>query len=148
MTDTALRTSAHSRGRGDGWRLAARGVGQVLITAGVVILLFVVYELWGTNFYTRAQQSDLGKDLRHGWGQTSTQDVTEVEIGHVPIGSGIAVLRIPRFGRHDGIRRHRCRGGAAATGGRLRPGQGRLDRRRRTHRRYGRHCSDWSHRSD
>ncbi|MDQ1697732.1 MAG: sortase [Frankiaceae bacterium] len=82
---------------GDGLRLAARTVGQLLITVGVVILLFVVYELWGTSFYTRAQQhhleSVLQEQWRHGGVEISQQSVTDV-----PLGSGIAVLRIPRFG--------------------------------------------------
>jgi sortase A len=85
------------RHRGDGLRLAARSVGQLLITLGVVILLFVVYELWGTNFYTRSQQHHLQSELfdqwRHGGVEISRQSVTDV-----PIGSGLAVLRIPRFG--------------------------------------------------
>ena len=99
MTDAALASPSRA-GSGDRWRLAARGLGQTLITAGVVILLFVVYELWGTNFYTQAQQNDLNNAIRHGWNSnTSGPDITRVQIGHVPLGSGIAVLRIPRFGK-------------------------------------------------
>ena len=96
-TDTAV---AHHRARrtADGWRMAARGVGQLLITLGVVILLFVVYELWGTNFYTKAQQGDLRDQLRHDWA-VSGPDISQINVADVPIGSGLAVLRIPRFGR-------------------------------------------------
>ena len=37
-------------------------VGRVLITAGVVVLLFVAYELWGTNIQeSRAQRSLRGE---------------------------------------------------------------------------------------
>ncbi|HET7310275.1 MAG TPA: class E sortase [Mycobacteriales bacterium] len=84
--------------RGDAWRTAARGVGQLLITLGIVILLFVVYELWGTSIYTRGQQHQLEDTIQHGW-QTSAPDITQVNVKEVPLGSGIAVLRIPRFGR-------------------------------------------------
>jgi sortase A len=103
MTDTttpAAPVATHARRSGDGWRLAARGVGQTLITAGVIILLFVVYELWGTNFYTRSQQHQLFDSLlRHGWGPGTT-DITKAKFDNVPIGSGLAVLYIPRFGKH------------------------------------------------
>jgi sortase A len=100
MTDiaTSAPPGAHARRPGDGWRLVARGIGQTLITAGLIILLFVAYELWGTNLYTQGQQSDLNSSLRHGWG-TSAPDITRVHVGNVPLGSGIAVLRIPRFGK-------------------------------------------------
>jgi LPXTG-site transpeptidase (sortase) family protein len=86
------------RAPGDLWRLFARGLGQLLITAGVVILLFVGYELWGTNFYTKGQQHRLDQQIQHSWAG-SGPDITEVNVKDVPLGSGIAVLRIPRFGR-------------------------------------------------
>jgi sortase A len=35
------------------------GTGKVLITLGILILLFVVYQLWGTGFYTAQQQNKL-----------------------------------------------------------------------------------------
>ncbi|MFN8025538.1 MAG: class E sortase [Acidimicrobiia bacterium] len=34
-------------------------VGRVLVTAGLLILLFVAYQLWGTGIYQSRQQSDL-----------------------------------------------------------------------------------------
>jgi len=86
------------RMRGDGWRMAARGIGQLLITLGVVILLFVAYELWGTNFYTQGQQNQLEDSIHHGWSGAGP-DITQVNVKNVPLGSGIAVLRIPRFGK-------------------------------------------------
>src|SRR3954453_2620825 len=87
------------RMRGDGWRMAARGIGQLLITFGVVILLFVVYELWGTNFYTQGQQNQLEDSIHHGW-NGGGPDITQTNVKNVPLGSGIAVLRIPRFGKN------------------------------------------------
>jgi sortase A len=84
--------------RGDGLRLVARTVGQLLITLGVVILLFVVYELWGTSFYTRAQQHHLEQAIERQW-RSPAVDISKQSVTNVPIGSGIAVLRIPRFGK-------------------------------------------------
>jgi sortase A len=83
--------------RGDGIRTFVRGVGQLLITLGVVLLLFVAYELWGTSYYTHQQQDKLEKDIASQWLHGGVE-ISQQGIGHVPIGSGIAVLRIPRFG--------------------------------------------------
>lgn len=91
--------AAAGRGRGDAVRTFVRGLGQLLITLGVVLLLFVVYELWGTSYYTHQQQNGLRSDIAKDWQRdTGLGEISEQEIGHVPLGTGIAVLRIPRFG--------------------------------------------------
>ena len=76
-------------------RTALRGTGQFLITAGVIILLFCVYELWFTGIYTARAQSDLQGEINKVFEQTppGAPEIPEVKIGH-----GIAVLRIPRLG--------------------------------------------------
>jgi sortase A len=66
-------------------------VGQLFITAGLVILLFVVYELWWTGFTTKRDQHKLITTLRHEWAHGVT-------LSDPPLGSGIAILRIPRLG--------------------------------------------------
>ena len=73
------------------WRTVVRGLGQLFITAGLVILLFVVYELYWTGFTTKREQHHLITTLRHEWAHGKT-------IADPPLGSGIAILRIPRFG--------------------------------------------------
>jgi len=79
---------------------ALRGIGQTLITAGLVILLFVGYELWFTGIETAREQDRLTTAIedvwRHGAGSYSTP---EDLLKPIPIGSGVAVLRIPRLGR-------------------------------------------------
>jgi sortase A len=40
-------------------RAILRGTGKILITAGVLVLLFVAYELWGTNIIASNHQSEL-----------------------------------------------------------------------------------------
>ncbi|MDQ1747332.1 MAG: hypothetical protein QOD07_1595 [Frankiaceae bacterium] len=100
MTDLAVE-SRHAGGHsGDGLRMAARGIGQLLITAGVLILLFVAYELWGTGFYTQAQQHNLETTIQHQWSGGSAPDVSTLSVDNVRLGTGIAVLFIPRLGRH------------------------------------------------
>jgi sortase A len=83
--------SAYGDRSGSGWRTAVRGLGQLLITAGLVILLFVVYELWWTGYTTKRDQSSLLHNLRQQWSHGVT-------LADPPLGSGIAILRIPRFG--------------------------------------------------
>jgi sortase A len=83
---------ARNRARRSGyWRTLVRGTGQLFITAGLVILLFVVYELWWTGFTTKRDQHQLITTLRQQWSHGVT-------IKDPPLGSGIAILRIPRFG--------------------------------------------------
>ncbi|HVU61326.1 MAG TPA: class E sortase [Mycobacteriales bacterium] len=73
------------------WRTLVRGVGQLFITGGLVILLFVVYELWWTGFTTKRDQHQLHTTLQQQWQHGIT-------LANPPLGSGIAILRIPRFG--------------------------------------------------
>jgi sortase A len=44
-------------------RRYVRVVGELLISVGVGILLFVAWELWGTGLYTAQQQDRLGQEL-------------------------------------------------------------------------------------
>ena len=43
------------------WRLVARGIGKTLIGTGVIVLLFVAYQLWGTGIAEARSQHDLKK---------------------------------------------------------------------------------------
>ena len=84
-------------GAGDVVRTVLRGIGQTLITIGVVLLLLCAYELWVTNLVTAREQSRLSDELRREWaepkaGQPSTR------LAAVELGEGIAVLRVPRLG--------------------------------------------------
>lgn len=100
MTTTiAAGSTAREHTRGDGWRLVARGLGQLLITLGVVILLFVGYELWFTGIYTEQQQHQITNTLHQQW-KLAGPDVSKLTPDQVKLGSGLAVLYIPRFGRH------------------------------------------------
>jgi sortase A len=77
-------------------RTVIRGIGQTLITLGLITLLFCAYELWITNLYTAREQSALGSQLRRSW--DSGEDPLAPTLVRVPLGTGIAVLRIPRLG--------------------------------------------------
>ena len=90
------------RTRGDLVRTGVRGVGQLLVTAGLVVLLFVVYEVWVTDLFSDRKQDALSQDLREDW-DVGTDDPTVPTlpgggISEVPLGEGFAFIRIPRFG--------------------------------------------------
>ncbi len=50
--------------RGDRLARVLGGAGRTLITSGLLILLFVAYQLWGTGLYTAQQQENLKNDFR------------------------------------------------------------------------------------
>ncbi|MHB8452436.1 MAG: class E sortase [Mycobacteriales bacterium] len=72
-----------------------KSVGEAFITLGVVVLLLVVYELWITGIFAAHTQEVLHRDLQIAWAQPQSPPLAQV-----PIGDGIAILRIPKFGRH------------------------------------------------
>lgn len=74
-------------------RTIIRSIGELFITAGLLLLLFVAYELWGTGQYTERQQDRLGQELNKDW------DSGKVTTERVRLGHGIALIRIPRLGK-------------------------------------------------
>ncbi len=92
--------------RGDYVRAGVRGLGQTLVTLGVVVLLFVVYEVWVTNIFADAKQHDVkqsyakavqaGKDPLKGADKLNLPAGTQVIL---PNGVGIANLYIPALGK-------------------------------------------------
>jgi sortase A len=87
-------------GGADVVRTALRGVGQTLITVGLVLLLFCVYELWVTNLVTEQEQEQLTADLRQEWSEPVRSPVGTPATRPVAVelGTGVAVLRVPRLG--------------------------------------------------
>ncbi|TYB51777.1 class E sortase [Nonomuraea sp. PA05] len=70
-------------------RATLRAVGELSITAGLILMLFCAYLLWGTGAYTQSQQSLLRSELA-----ARKQRPQKA----VP-GQALAMLRIPRLGR-------------------------------------------------
>ena len=93
------------------FRTALRGIGQTLITLGLVVLLFCAYELWITNLYTAKEQRAIGGELHRAWEGGKDPLTLKPGITNVPIGEGIAVIRIPVLGKGyakvvvEGVRR-------------------------------------------
>lgn len=90
----------HSRRRaGDSVRFLLRALGELLITTGVVILLFAAYELWGTGLVTEREQGRLVETLEQAWREPVRRTgSSEENPGPAEPGSGIAVMRIPALG--------------------------------------------------
>jgi sortase A len=90
---------------GDRFRWLLRGLGQVLITAGVVVLLFCVYELKVTNLYTDQQQHALGKALDRQWASApltpapSPGAPAPPQLAAFVPGTGIARIYFPTLGK-------------------------------------------------
>ena len=80
----------------DRFRWFLRGIGQVLITAGVVILLFCVYELKVTNLYTSHEQKALDHSLTKEWAAAPAK-VKPTKPGLSPYveGKGIGRIYLP-----------------------------------------------------
>jgi sortase A len=88
---------------GDRVRTVIRGIGQTSITLGVVILLFVVYELWFTDYINAGQQRSATNKLQKAWDSGDDPLVGPGNLGgdkvrSIPLGTGIAIIRIPRLG--------------------------------------------------
>lgn len=81
-------------------RTTIRSLGELCITAGLILLLFVAYELWGTGQYTSEQQGILGKELKNRWAAAAHPGrATPVTTEQVQLGHGIALIRIPKLGK-------------------------------------------------
>lgn len=84
-------------------RLALRGTGELLITAGMLLLLFCVYQLVWTNVEAARQQDAVTDRLSDDWRRpdAGSAPVTAPE-PPLKLGEGFALLRIPRLGdRYD-----------------------------------------------
>ncbi|MBE7188515.1 MAG: class E sortase [Jatrophihabitans endophyticus] len=82
-------------------RTLLRGLGQLLLTAGVVVLLLLVYEVYVTNIFAARKQHEVAERTEHSW-ETRTGGrlpLPGAADPTIPLGQGIANLYIPRLGR-------------------------------------------------
>src|ERR1700710_97463 len=87
---------------GDKIRFVLRGIGQTLITAGLVILLFVVYEVWVTNIFAAQKQDEVRSTLVQEWAKGDNPLVAATQAAlpgskqaTIPTGVGIANIYMP-----------------------------------------------------
>jgi sortase A len=94
-------------------RRAIAAVGRVLITAGLLILLFVAYQLWGTGIVTARAQDDMRSEFEDALASTTTTTPTATPTTRPsttapttttplppppPSGEWIGTIQIPRIG--------------------------------------------------
>lgn len=90
-------------------RWVVRSVGELLITVGLLLLLFVAWQLWWTDVSANREQALTISVLEKGFGQAPTPKAqvaaTKVdarqpvaELTKIPFGEAFAILRIPRLG--------------------------------------------------
>ncbi|SEN44138.1 sortase A [Actinacidiphila rubida] len=73
----------------------SRVVGELFITAGVVMLLFVTYQLWWTNVRAHEQANSASNHLEQQWA-TGSQDPNRAPGAFQP-GQGFAIMYIPKL---------------------------------------------------
>ena len=78
------------------WRTAVRGVGQLLVTAGLVVMLFVFYEVYVTDFLNDRTQGQLSEQIHDQW-DAAPADPAADQVAP-PVGEPVAVVHIPRLG--------------------------------------------------
>lgn len=81
-------------GRGDRLRGAVRGFGELLVTLGLVVLLFVFYEVYVTDFFSAQKQADATAALDEQWARPPAT----APAGPPVEGDGLAKLHVPAFG--------------------------------------------------
>ncbi|WP_371498323.1 class E sortase [Kitasatospora sp. NBC_00374] len=82
--------------------VAARMVGELFITLGLVMLLFVSYQLWWTNVQADAAADGTRNQLEQQWAQPQQSPAPGVEVpkepGKFEPGQGFAIVYIPKLG--------------------------------------------------
>ena len=76
-------------------RTFIRGLGEVMITVGLILLLFVGYQLFWTNFLAARAANAQVSDIKSNW----KSDPGAPELTQQPVpGQGFALMTIPRLG--------------------------------------------------
>ena len=84
--------------RPERWRTVVRSFGELFVTCGVVLLLFVFYELYVTDLLNRHEQTQLTQQLQQQWSKEPSLPAASTAHGAVAAGQAFAILHIPRLG--------------------------------------------------
>ncbi|MGH3828381.1 MAG: class E sortase [Pseudonocardiaceae bacterium] len=79
-------------GRGSPMRGAIRGLGELILTAGLVVMLFVFYETYVTDLFSAQKQHEATAKLDEAWRNGRAL------VDRPVTGTGIAKLYVPAFG--------------------------------------------------
>ncbi len=85
---------------GSAVRTGVRGFGELLVTAGLVLLLFAAYQLVWTNVEAERAQGKVTDALRESWERppVTPSSGSDAEPEPFRTGQGVAFLHIPRLG--------------------------------------------------
>lgn len=83
-----------SRTRSTG-RRASLWAGVAMISVGVLLLGYVGWQFYGTNWVSRQRQSEVTNSLRQQWDGGGKK----LQPKYVPQGKASALIRIPKFGK-------------------------------------------------
>ena len=83
------------------FRLGVRSVGELMITVGLVVILFTVYQLAWTNWEAGRAHGRVTQEIRESWQRPPPSPAVgdTAPEGRTQPGRGFAILRIPRLGR-------------------------------------------------
>jgi sortase A len=84
-------------------RAAFAGLGELFITAGLVLFLFMAWQLWWTDVTVAPAQAATTNSLERQWAKDPNQApgaLVNGKVKAVPLGDAFALVRIPRFGRN------------------------------------------------
>ncbi|MER6995395.1 class E sortase [Streptomyces sp. NPDC000410] len=70
--------------------IASRVFGELFITVGVLMLLFVTYQMWWSNIWAGFQTDDATKQIQSDWANGRKPDAFEP-------GQGFAIMHIPKL---------------------------------------------------
>ncbi|GGM78072.1 hypothetical protein GCM10012275_55900 [Longimycelium tulufanense] len=77
--------------------IALRTFGELMLTAGLVVLLFVVYEVYVTDWISAGKQNDVTQALDQRW-RDGQDPLERGEHFNLATGEGFAKMYIPKFG--------------------------------------------------
>ena len=87
-----------------GLRWGVRILGEVFITLGLLLFLFVGWQLWWTDVTANREQAVTINALEKGFGPSDLPERNATDplatLKQVPFGEAFAIMRIPRLGAH------------------------------------------------
>jgi sortase A len=84
-------------------RTVIGAIGRVLVTVGLLILLFVAYQLWGTGIYEARAQSDLESEFDRDLARREPQSTTSTTAGTTSTTAPVELPATPAGGDPVGV---------------------------------------------
>ena len=84
-------------------RTLIRSFGEVCLTLGGILLLFIAYLIWGTAWAASSAQQSFASQLNRQWAQAGSpgnQFDAQPDAIHLVTGQPFAFIRIPAFGKN------------------------------------------------